>query len=144
MNRSILYILFIVILALIFVALLFFATKKPILSGQLPLEKIRITIDNIQKEELFTNLRKFAEKNAFAIRIAPTNPTEKNVSIQMWRMDAKIFGGNPFEENKFRFGIYETSPGFKIPLEHVNEIIQNFRSHIESIENSKFIVEKKN
>lgn len=51
---------------------------------------VRINIEPPRKDELFTQLRKFADKWGYAIRIAPLDPNGEHFSIQMWRSDIKL------------------------------------------------------
>ncbi|MEM7621538.1 MAG: hypothetical protein AAF228_14030, partial [Pseudomonadota bacterium] len=116
---------------------------QPTITAQSPMQMIKINIHNAQQKQLFNQLEKFADKNAFAIRIAQTAPTGKNFSIQMWRHDIKIIGANPFEANAFQLGVFTTTVGVPENIHYIDNLIKDFRSHIEQIKNSKFIIEKK-
>src|SRR5688572_10839171 len=64
-------------------------------STQRAVRVVRITIDPNQQEQLFTELRKFADKWGYAIRIAPLDPHGKNFTVQMWLADMHLSGLYP-------------------------------------------------
>lgn len=74
--------------------------EKPILAFD-------VVIDVDQRENLFDQLRAFAEKHSFAIRIAPTTPNTDHYLGQLWREDIKLVMVNPFEEGKYRIYFYK-------------------------------------
>jgi hypothetical protein len=75
--------------------------------SQLPIYGLIVTIEKNRMEELFTQIRMFADKQAFAIRIAPTTPSHQDYLIQLWREDIKIIGTNSVEPNVFGINFYE-------------------------------------
>ena len=46
------------------------------------------------RDRFFDQLRKFADANEFAIRIAPVRPDHQHFLIQLWRDDIKGIGVN--------------------------------------------------
>jgi hypothetical protein len=55
-----------------------------------PVKSVTVSIQSGQREFLFDQLRRFAEKNFFAIRI--THLMASSYTIEMWREDIEIFG----------------------------------------------------
>lgn len=75
-----------------------------------PIHALNVVIEDVaQRDRFFDQLRKFSDKHAFAIRIAPTTPEDKNFISQMWREDIKLVMVNPFEEGKYRIYFYKNS-----------------------------------
>lgn len=72
-----------------------------------PLRALNVSIDIDNREIFFDQLRKFSDKHAFAIRLAPNTPDGKSFIGQMWREDIKIVAVNPFEEDKFIIYFYQ-------------------------------------
>jgi hypothetical protein len=54
-------------------------------------KSVRVTIQADQQELLFDQLRQFAEKNFFAIRITTTS-FDPSYNVEMWREDVQIGG----------------------------------------------------
>jgi hypothetical protein len=67
---------------------------------------VRIKIDPSQQDELFVQLRKFAEKWRYAIRIAPLDPNHKSFSVQLWRSDMKLLGLYPNDPGTLEIGFF--------------------------------------
>ncbi len=81
------------------------AAAKP--DGEAPLRSVTLTVNENQQDRLFEELRKFADTEAFAIRIAPISPDGQHFSIQLWRQDVKIIGSNALSPQEFYLGFYE-------------------------------------
>ena len=111
---------------------------------KLPRRKFIITIERRQQEELFSQLKKFADKGGFAIRIAPITPSGEDFSIEMWREDIKIFGANPFNPGEFRIGFYDTDGAYPYPAPEwaLDDLENDLKSFIGEISNATFSLEK--
>lgn len=71
------------------------------------LRALSVSIDIDKRDFFFDQLRKFSDKHAFAVRLAPNTPDGKSFIGQMWREDIKLVAVNPFEEDKFRIYFYQ-------------------------------------
>jgi hypothetical protein len=101
--------------------------------GIAPLRILDITIGQSQRDELFDQLRKFAEKNAFAIRIAQVHPAYDNFTIDMWRNDIRMFGSYPSDPGTLSFGVYYTVQSQPVPESVFDEAIGNLEVFIDEI-----------
>src|SRR5258706_10136116 len=54
-----------------------------------PRRSIIVKIETTQREQLFDQMRKFADDQGFAIRIAPTSPSGADFIVEMWREEKK-------------------------------------------------------
>lgn len=79
-------------------------------SSEEPIQKVTFSVDKRARSEFFEQLRKFAERHAFAIRIAPNTPDGESFVIQMWREDLKMVSTNSFEPTSFSIYVYKNSP----------------------------------
>jgi hypothetical protein len=113
--------------------------KTPTHNGKLPVKIVDIIFPQNDVDKLFDQFRKFAEKNAFAIRIAPTDPTGESFLVQMWRQDIKITGldGDPGQFGVAFYTTYEEQP---VPLRVFDELIIDLKGFVEEIPNITFTV----
>lgn len=87
--------------------------EKPMVAksnSQEPVQKVNFTVDKNAREEFFEQLRKFAERHAFAIRITNNTPDGESFVVQMWREDLKAVSTNSFEPTRFSIYVYKNSP----------------------------------
>ena len=98
-----------------------------------PIRSVTITIDESQQEELFDQLRKFADKWRYAIRIAPTDQFGQDFLIQMWREDIKVIGVYPSDPGELKIWFYYTNPASPVPERFFDEEISDLKSFISEI-----------
>lgn len=110
--------------------------------GQLPRRSITIKIDPSQQEELLAQLRSFADKWRYAIRIAPDSPSGDSFLIQMFREDMKIIGTNPFKPGTFGISFYDTNPAYPVPGLYFDDEISDLKKFVSEIPGATFSVEK--
>lgn len=103
---------------------------------------IVVTIDQSEQQELIDQLRKFADKWGYAIRVAPLDPRGESFSVSMWRADIKVFGYYPNSPGRLDIGFYDTDRMYPVPESHFDEEIIDLKSFISEIPNSTFSVEK--
>ncbi|WP_041588463.1 hypothetical protein [Thalassolituus oleivorans] len=95
-----------------------------------PIYALNVFIDDVeQRDRLFDQLRRFSDKHAFAIRIAPTTPEDKNLISHMWREDIKLVMVNPFEEEKYRIYFYKNSAN-AVPEDILNLLVLELKSFL--------------
>jgi hypothetical protein len=75
--------------------------------GESPLRSLTFTVQESQRDRFFDQLRKFADAEAFAVRIAPIAPDGKHFGIQLWRQDVKAIGDNALAIQEFDISFYE-------------------------------------
>ena len=106
------------------------ANKNTIQLADEPIHALNVVIDDVeQRDRLFDQLRKFSDKHAFAIRIAPTRPEGKNFLIQLWREDIKLVMVNPFEEGKYRIYFYKNSI-YAVPEDILNLLVLELKGFL--------------
>ncbi len=109
---------------------------------QLPLRSLRVTIAEGQREELFDQLRKFADKHGFEYQIADFNTNGEIFQFWMSRDDIKIISRNPFDPGIFRISLYYKSPTVPASQETVDDLVNDLKSLISEIPNATISEEK--
>lgn len=87
--------------------------EKPMVAksnSEEPIQKVTFTVEKRVREDFFDQLRKFADRHAFAIRIAQNTPDGESFVIQMWREDLKVVSTNSFDPTSFSIYAYKNSP----------------------------------
>ena len=107
-----------------------------------PVRKVDVTLEQSQHDQLFVQLRNFADKHAFAIRIAQTDPTGENFLVQMWREDIKVIGVDSGDPGLFKIGFYNTYEERPVPSRVFDDLIVDLRGFIEEIPNTTFTVKE--
>lgn len=108
--------------------------------GKAPIRKVDLTLAQDQRDQLFEQLREFADTHAFAIRISQTDPTGKHFLVQMWRKDVEVIGVDSVAPGLFLFkiGLYNTDDDHPVSLQVVDELIVDLERFIEEIPNVTF------
>jgi hypothetical protein len=113
--------------------------KAPIKNGQAPIRKVDKTLAQNQHDQLFSQLRKFAEKKAFAIRISQTpEPPGENYIVEMLRDDITATGLDKGESGIFEIGFYNANEALPVPTQVFDELIVDLKRFIEEIPNTEF------
>ena len=123
------------------IGLVLFLNKVGDTTGQAPIRALQITIDKSQKEELYLQLWKFADKNSFKILIrdveVTVGPSGKGFFIEMHRSDIQITGiGEPSAPIMVSISFYDEDSAHPAPKETVDELsseLKNFISEIPSV-----------
>ena len=105
-----------------------------------PVRKVWITLEQNQHDQLFGQLRNFAGKHAFAIRISQTDPTGENFLVQMWREDIKVIGVDSGDPGLFGIAFYNTYEERPVPSRVFDELIVDLKEFIMEIPNTTFTV----
>lgn len=104
--------------------------------GNLPLRVLRITIDVNRREELFAQLRQFAEKHGFEILIREVQVIPEGIFIEMYRNDIKILAGDDASDpTLIELGIYDRDPKHPTSPETVDELFSDLKSLISEVPN---------
>lgn len=101
--------------------------------SELPLKKFVVTLDAGQRESLFEEFKRFADKQGFAIRIAPVRPDGEHFLVEMWRSDFKILAVNSEEPSRFKVGVYDNdSQG--VPQSYVESLVIDLKVSIGNVQ----------
>jgi len=105
-------------------------------AAQLPMRSLRITIDVNRREELFTQLRGFAEKHGFEILIREVKVHPDGIFIAMYRNDLKILANDvPKSPTKISLGFYKRQSVFPTSQETVDELFSDLKAFLSEIPN---------
>ena len=84
------------------------------------------------RDHFFSQVEKYADTYAFAIRIAPNHPDGKRFLIQLWREDMKIIGTNPFDPLEFHIAFYQNG-NTPVPYVFTNAIVDKLKHALNEI-----------
>jgi hypothetical protein len=101
---------------------------------QVPLRTIAVSVEKNARDAFFEQLKKFADRHAFAIRVAPVRPDGEHFIVQMWREDIKGIGVNPFDPAGFEISFYENDCVHPVPAAHVDVLINDLKLFIGAIQ----------
>jgi len=110
--------------------------------ADIPRRAVIITINQSQREELFTQTRKFADKWGYATYIAPIDPSGSHFYVDLWRSDIKVLGAYLADSGELHFGFFYTESTRPVPDSYFDEEINDLRNFISEIPNTKFSIEK--
>lgn len=107
--------------------------------GQLPIRSLRVTIDPSQREELFEQFHKFADKHDFEIVISDYGTGFESYLVEMLRDDIQIIAGHSRPDPELvSVGFYNQKRATPIPeetIETINELVVDLESFIMEIPN---------
>jgi hypothetical protein len=104
--------------------------------GNLPIRRLQITIDVDRREELFVQLREFAEKHSFRILIREVEVIPEGIFIEMYRDDIEISAADvPNAPTMINLGFYEANPANPTSEETVDELFSDLKSFLSEIPN---------
>jgi len=109
--------------------------------GSLARKSLTITIDPSQRDVLFAQTRKFADKWRYAIRIAPTVEGYADFDVAMWRDDMKIFGLYKNDTGELIIAFSYTDPTRPVPDRYFDQEIDDLKSFINQIPNVRITEE---
>lgn len=103
-------------------------------NGQAPIRSLRLTIDKSQREELFDQLRTFAEKHGFEYELTDFNTNGENFQFWMSRDDITIIANNvPPNPARVPIRFYAKYPGYPVDEETVDELLNDLKSFLGEI-----------
>ena len=73
---------------------LVFACGIPINTSVAPVHSLHLKVDKNQREELFSQLRRFADKNAFQVRFSDLGTGGESFEFELWRQDLYVTAGD--------------------------------------------------
>ncbi len=102
--------------------------------GQAPIRRLQIMIEVGGREELFAQLRSFANKHNFEIFIRKVDVTPEGLFIEMYRDDLKIFAtDDPGDPTKIDFRFYERDLAHPSPEVTVDELFSDLKRIISAV-----------
>lgn len=129
---------------------LMIGNTKPIEKNLIPLtplpnpaiRTITITIDPERKNDLFTQLETFADMWRYAVLIAPTQSTENEYVVSLYRIDMKMKGSYFANSGILELGFYDTNPKSRNPQSFFDNELKDLEALINEIPNSNYSVQK--
>jgi len=101
-----------------------------------PVRRLRITIDESQREELFEQFQKFAEKHSFEIDITDFNTNGEHFQVWMSGDGIQIVADDdPGNSRSVSIDFYGKYPGSPVDEETVDELLNELKSFISEIPN---------
>ena len=116
--------------------------KTPSKNGQAPIRKVVITLAQDQHDQLFEQLRKFADKHDFEILISQTDPSGENFLVEMWRVDVEIDATDSGDPGLFLLDFYNANEEHPARTEVIDELILDLKGFIGEIPNTTLTVEE--
>jgi hypothetical protein len=101
--------------------------------SQNPVRVVHFTVKPDARDRFFDQLRKFADENAFAIRIAPVRPDNQHFLIQLWREDIKGIGVNSGDPEKYVVAFFYNSEREAAVASAINRLADNLTSSVTSV-----------
>ena len=145
-KRTNMFVLIFLIFALLAIGILDTSGRARVnsskLPGQAPIRTVDITLTRNQHDQLFEQLRKFADKYGLAIRISPTDPSGENFLVYMWSADIEVIGADSDDPGLFEIGFYNFDEGRPVPESFFDEMVSELESFISEIPNEPFSVPK--
>jgi hypothetical protein len=129
---------------------LMIGTTKPIEKNTIPptplpnpaIRTISITIDPERKDDLFTRIETFADMWRYAFLIAPTNSSENEYIVSLYRIDMKMKGSYFADSGILELVFYNTNPKSKNPQSFFDNELKDLQGLINEIPNSNYSVQK--
>lgn len=134
-TKSVAFLIF-CLLSIIGVGSLAMASKTDS-DAEIPVRKAVIKIQEDQFDLFFDQVRAFADRHGFAVRIAPTAPTGKDFIVELWREDFKILAANPFDKGTFRVSIFNIL-GREIEESHIDGVVEALKQYTLKVEGAEF------
>ena len=109
----------------------------------LPLRSLTMTIDKSQRQELFDQLQKFAEKHEFEFQITDFNTNGENFQVWMSGKDLTITVSNVPPDPMIVYVVFSGKyPGVSVDEDEVEELFSDIKSFIAEIPNVTITEEK--
>ena len=100
-----------------------------------PERRLRITIDESQREELFEQFRKFSDKHSFEILIREAGPNGEGFFVEIMRSDVYINATITRVDPKIvSMGFFNKQPD-STSSETVNDLVRDLKNFISEIPN---------
>lgn len=105
--------------------------------GQLPMRRLRITIEESRHDELFEQFHKFAEEHGFEIEISDYGSDGEVFQVWMLRDQIKVIAMHTrFDPEVVSVGFYDqerTTPVSEETMDTIDDLIMDFENLIKEI-----------
>lgn len=118
------------------------SSATPSKNGQTPTRKVWVTLAQNQHDQLFEQLRKFADKHGFAIRISQIDPSGENFLVLMWSDDIEVHSFDSGDPGLFKIGFFNVDEEHPVPLSVIDELVVDLKGFIEEIPNTTFTLKE--
>src|SRR5262245_43831391 len=89
---------------------------------------IKVTIDTERKDELFIRLQNFADKWRYAVLIAPTDSSNTEYIVKLYRVDMKMTGSYFADSGVLELGFHNTNPKSRNPQSFFDDELKDLES----------------
>jgi hypothetical protein len=105
---------------------------------------ITITINPERRDELFAQLEDFADEWRYAVLIAPTDSSENEYIVKLYRIDMKMTGSYDADTGVLELDFYQTNAMSKYhpPERYFDDELVDLKRLINEIPNSTYSVQK--
>lgn len=111
--------------------------------NQEPVRRLRITIEESQREDLFAQFQKFAEAHNFKIDITDFNTNGEHFQVWMSGDSIQIVASDiPRKPNEASIDFYGLYPGYPVDEETIDELLTDLKSFIGEIPNVTIMEEQ--
>jgi hypothetical protein len=101
-----------------------------------PIRRLRITIDESRREELFAQLQEFADKHAFEFHLTFYDRDNKIFLVELVREDLEILAADvPKAPTKIDLRFLDRNSAYPTPEGTVDELVSDLKSFINEIPN---------
>lgn len=106
----------------------------------MPIRSLTLTIEKSQREELFDQLRKFADKHGFEHRVTDFNTNGEHFQFWMSGDDMFITASDvPPDPDLVDISLYGKNPGVSVDEEVVDDLVNDLKSFISEIPNATIV-----
>lgn len=106
----------------------------------LPRRKMDITIDTSRRQEFFDQLRNFATKQGFTIRIDTRTSGSENFLVYMTRGGIEISGANVFAPGEYEFGFYDVYQQPPATESVLDDLVSDLKNVVSAVPGANFFV----
>lgn len=104
--------------------------------GNPPIRRLRIMIDVHQREELFAQLREFANKHAFEFHLTFYDRDKTIFLVELYREDLQILAADvPEAPKRINLRFLDQNPATPTSEETVDELFSDLKSFLDEIPN---------
>jgi len=107
----------------------------------MPIKVVNVTIRKEFLNQFVSQTKKFAEDNAFAIRVAHSSPNPNDILLQLWREDVKLIGVNIANTDStnlaFEIGFYRNGDKL-ISGDSITQLVVDFKKTVGQVQSATF------
>jgi hypothetical protein len=108
---------------------------------EMPIRAVKIVIPKGTQNEYVDQIRRFADLDAFAIRVSHSSPDAEDILVQLWRSDVNMDSVNASDTGAqditFEIGIYK-SANIQIPSASIDQLVADLQKTVGHIKGARF------